>query len=131
ISYFYPTTRVAIKSKSKDRENSEDKKQAESEAILAKLQSGDTLILFDESGKNFKSSREFSENLVRVLESKSGRIVFLIGGPYGFTEALRKKAFARWSLSGLTMNHHIAQVAGLEQIYRALTIWKGLPYHND
>jgi 23S rRNA (pseudouridine1915-N3)-methyltransferase len=130
ISHFFSFERTSLKSRSSDRENAQEKKSAEAEALLKKLSSTDMLVLFDEGGKIFKDSEDFSRELVKLIAQKSNRLVFAIGGPYGFDESVKKRARAQWSLSGLTMNHHLAQVAALEQIYRALTIWKGLPYHN-
>jgi 23S rRNA (pseudouridine1915-N3)-methyltransferase len=130
ISRFFPFAIESVKSKSNDRENAEEKKSQESISLLKKIDSSDYVVLFDEGGKAFKNSIEFSIELVSALGKKSSRIVFVIGGPYGFSEDIRKRSNARWSLSGLTYNHHVAQVVALEQIYRALTIWKGLPYHN-
>jgi 23S rRNA (pseudouridine1915-N3)-methyltransferase len=131
ISNYFSVERVALKSKSSDREQKEDKIKAEAEAILKALKSNDLLILFDEKGKTFKSSKDFSEEFLRQMSMKKSRMVFVIGGPYGFSDEVRSRAQAKWSLSGLTFNHHVAQVAALEQIYRALTIWKGVPYHNE
>lgn len=130
ISYFFKFEKAAIKSKSEARDNADSKKRAEATSLLAKIEPQDFLILFDEAGKTFKNSREFSRELVRVIEGAYPRVVFTIGGPYGFDTSVQNRAQAKWSLSGLTMNHHIAQIAALEQIYRGLTIWKGLPYHN-
>jgi 23S rRNA (pseudouridine1915-N3)-methyltransferase len=131
IEKFFSFSRIALKSKSSDRDHSADKTAADSNAILAKLSDSDTVILFDESGKTFKNSVEFSKELIKFLGRQSPKVVFIIGGPYGFSEEIKNRAQARWSLSPLTMNHHVAQVAALEQIYRALTIWRGLPYHNE
>jgi 23S rRNA (pseudouridine1915-N3)-methyltransferase len=130
LARFFDFTRVAIKSKSLDREDAEAKIKMECDAVISKLADRDLLVLFDESGRTFKTSLEFSAELVKILGQQSRRVVFLIGGPYGFNHEIRERARARWSLGGLTMNHHVAQVVALEQIYRGLTIWKGLPYHN-
>lgn len=130
IQYFTKFERVAIKSKSLDRDNKLEKISAESEAILGKIQKSDAVILFDESGSQFKNSVEFSNKFISYYGGSNSRIVFIIGGPYGFSDEVKSRAVARWSLGSLTMNHHVAQVAALEQIYRAFTIWKGLPYHN-
>lgn len=131
ISNYFNIERIALKSKASDREKKEDKINAEAKVILNVIKENDLLILFDEKGKLFKSSKEFSDEFLRQLSFKKSRMVFIIGGPYGFSNDVRKRAQAMWSLSGLTFNHHIAQVTALEQIYRALTIWKGVPYHNE
>jgi 23S rRNA (pseudouridine1915-N3)-methyltransferase len=130
ISRFFQTERISIKSKSLDRDDAVKKKNAEGEALLENLSPSDFVILFDEHGKLAKSSEEFSSHLVKVFSQQRSRFVFVIGGPYGFSDEVLKRADLKLSLSPLTMNHHLAQVTALEQIYRALTIWKGLPYHN-
>jgi 23S rRNA (pseudouridine1915-N3)-methyltransferase len=68
--------------------------------------------------------------LGRVLESGKSRLVFVIGGAYGFSDEVYARADMKWSLSALTFNHWLAQLAALEQVYRGLTILKGIPYHN-
>lgn len=130
IAGYLPFERIAVKAKSLDRDNAAEKKNLEAEALMRKTQKSDLVILFDENGREFKSSHEFSNAFVQMLGRQSKRVVFAIGGAYGFTEDARQQAQAVWSLSPLTMNHHLAQVTALEQIYRALTIWKNFPYHN-
>ncbi len=120
----------SLKSPSADRNSAEVKRKREGELILRELSERDYLILFDERGKLGKNSEEFSAQLGRVLESGKARAVFCIGGAYGFSETVYQRAEAKWSLSPLTMNHWLAAVAALEQIYRGLTILKGIPYHN-
>jgi 23S rRNA (pseudouridine1915-N3)-methyltransferase len=131
ISAMVAFEEIAIKSKSADRESADAKRAAEAEAILKTIDSSDDLILFDEKGRSFKSSRDFSEQFLKIMGRGKKRAVFLIGGPYGFDPSLQKRANDRISFSGLTFNHHLARVVALEQIYRALAIWKNLPYHND
>lgn len=130
ISGFIPFEIKSLKSPSVDRDSSAVKTRKEAELILDQLDDKDFLVLFDEAGKLAKSSEEFSTALSRVLESGKSKIVFCIGGPYGFDESVRQRAQAKWSLSPLTMNHWIAGVTALEQIYRGFTILKGIPYHN-
>lgn len=120
----------AIRSPSRGREQFEEKREIEAKTLLKALKPNDRLILFDEQGATFRDSRAFSEYLVKNL-GQAGRMIFAIGGPYGFAEGVRQRAAASISLSQLTLNHHVARVVALEQIYRALSIWKGLPYHNE
>ena len=129
IGHFVPFEIVTLKSKSGDRDDRRRKMDAESQAIMGSLKDDDFLVLFDEKGQALNSI-EFSKKTVRFLESGKKRLVFVIGGAYGFSETLQERANARLSLSNLTMNHHVAQFVALEQIYRALTIWRGIPYHN-
>lgn len=119
-----------LKSKSEKRDNAEKKKQAEAKTILDQIQPTDHLILFDEKGKEFRSSVCFSEFMTKRFELGKQRVVFVIGGPYGFSEDVKQRANDKISLSKLTLNHHVAIVTALEQIYRGFTIWKGTPYHN-
>jgi 23S rRNA (pseudouridine1915-N3)-methyltransferase len=130
INPFFPLELVSLKSPHAERENAEVKKRKEAELLLKTLNEKDFLVLFDEAGKTFVSSEDFAKTLSRVLESNKAQIVLCIGGPYGFSESVVKRSSARWSLSGLTMNHWLAQVVALEQLYRGLTILKGIPYHN-
>lgn len=127
---FFPFEIQTLKSPGADRDNSEVKKRKEADLLLKQLDDRDLLVLFDEAGKSFRASEDFAAQVSRLLESGKRRVVFCIGGPYGFDEKIQSRAAARWSLSGLTMNHWVAQVMALEQIYRAFTIVKGIPYHN-
>lgn len=119
-----------LKSPSGDRDNADIKREKEAEILLDQLDDRDLLILFDEKGKTFTSSEDFAKQLTRVLESGKATAVFVIGGPYGFDPDVQRRAQFRWSLSGLTFNHWVAQITALEQLYRGLTILKGIPYHN-
>lgn len=127
---FFPIELAAVKSPNADRDNASVKMKKEAELLLNLLGEKDMLVLFDEGGKAIPSSEEFAKQLSRGLESGKAQLVFCIGGPYGFDESVKSRAAARWSLSGLTMNHWVAQIVALEQIYRGFTILKGIPYHN-
>lgn len=130
ISGFFPMEIQILKSPSATRDQAEVKLRREAEVLFKQVDDKDYLVLFDERGKLSRSSEEFSGELVRALESGKQRVVFCIGGPYGFADSVRQRAQARWSLSPLTMNHWVAQIAALEQIYRGFAIRTGLPYHN-
>ncbi len=130
INPFIPFEIRNLKSPNADRDSAAVKQKLEAELILKELGEKDLLILFDEKGKLPKTSEEFSAALSRVLESGKSTIVFCIGGPYGFADEIKKRAQMQWSLSPLTMNHWIAGLMALEQLYRGLTILKGIPYHN-
>jgi 23S rRNA (pseudouridine1915-N3)-methyltransferase len=86
------------------------------------------VILLDERGKEF-TSIEFAEHLNK-LEGRVNQILFIIGGPYGFSEDLYKRANEKLSLSRLTFSHQLVRVLFMEQLYRAFTILKGEPYHH-
>ena len=102
----------------------------EGELILAKLQPGRELHLFDENGSTF-SSREFSKFIERKMLAGIKELVFVIGGPYGFSEKVYKNAASKISLSKMTFSHQMARLVCVEQFYRAFTILKGEPYHHD
>jgi 23S rRNA (pseudouridine1915-N3)-methyltransferase len=102
----------------------------EGELILAKLQPGRELHLFDENGSTF-SSREFSKFIERKMLAGIKELVFVIGGPYGFSEKVYKNTASKISLSKMTFSHQMARLVCVEQFYRAFTILKGEPYHHD
>jgi 23S rRNA (pseudouridine1915-N3)-methyltransferase len=105
-------------------------KEKEGELILAKLSPIDQLILLDENGKTF-SSVGFSEELQKKMNSGVKTLVFVIGGPYGFSEAVYNKAQGKVSLSSMTFSHQMVRLFFIEQLYRAFTILKGEPYHHQ
>lgn len=121
---------LKIKSPSIARDNKDYKVEEESKLILSKIKPDDYLALFDEGGKLFDSI-EFAQNFKRMQESNPKRIIFLIGGAFGVSEEIKKRANQKLSLSKMVMNHHVALSVALEQIYRSFTIIKGIPYHNS
>ena len=107
----------------------EQQKQAEGELILKQLQPSDTVVLLDEHGRQYRSI-EFA----RWLEQKqqnARRLVFIIGGPYGFSPDVYSRANEQLSLSLMTFSHQMIRLTFTEQIYRACTIIKGEPYHHE
>ena len=120
-----------IKSKSHPRNKSNEKSKEEGQQILKKIDKADFVVAFDENGARFRDSEEFSAKLQGWLELGKSRIVFVLGGAYGLSDEVKERANALVSLSQLTMNHHVARVVALEQIYRSFTLAKGIPYHND
>ena len=104
-------------------------KQAEGVEILKQLNSSDTLILLDEKGRSF-SSVGFSEFLQKKMNSGLKNLVFVIGGPYGFSEEIYKRANGKISLSAMTFSHQMVRLFFVEQLYRAFTILKNEPYHH-
>lgn len=114
----------------KTKNLSEDQqKEKEGELILKKLAPTDVLVLFDEKGKQF-SSVEFSQYLQKKMNSGIKQLVFLIGGPYGFSNAVYTKASGKISLSKMTFSHQMVRLFITEQVYRAFTILKNEPYHH-
>ena len=108
----------------------EQQKQREGEQILKLVQPGDYVVLLDEGGREF-SSEGFAEWLQQKMNTLSRRIVFVIGGPYGFSPAVYEKADAKLSLSQMTFSHQMVRLIFVEQYYRALSILNNLPYHHS
>lgn len=108
----------------------DQQKQQERLLILEQLQPGDELVLLDEGGKQL-SSRHFSVLLEKKMLSGPKRLVFVIGGPYGFSPQLYERAHQKISLSLMTFSHQMVRLIFLEQLYRALSILRGEPYHHD
>jgi len=105
-------------------------KEKEGELILKKLSSSDELVLLDERGKTF-SSLEFSDYLQKKMNSGLKQLVFVIGGPYGFSEAVYERAHGKISLSKMTLSHQMIRPFLIEQVYRAMTILRNEPYHHE
>ena len=105
-------------------------KEKEGEAILNKLNPTDLLILLDENGKQ-KTSLEFSEYLQKKMNSGLKQLVFVIGGPYGFSDAVYQKSQGKISLSKMTFSHQMVRLFMVEQLYRAFTILRNEPYHHQ
>lgn len=105
-------------------------KEKEGELILAKLTPTDQLILLDENGTTF-SSVSFSDYLQKKMNSGIKTIIFVIGGPYGFSEEVYQKAHGKISLSLMTFSHQMVRLFFIEQLYRGYTILKNEPYHHQ
>ncbi|MFM1879154.1 MAG: hypothetical protein RLZZ241_2020 [Bacteroidota bacterium] len=105
-------------------------KSRESANILKRLQPQDVVWILDENGKMF-SSRAFAQHIQKTMNAGPKRLVLIIGGAYGFDNAVRNRANDSISLSELTFNHQVVRLMAVEQIYRAFSILKGDPYHND
>ena len=110
---------------------SEDQqKEKEGELILKKLTAYDQLVLLDENGKNF-TSVEFSKHLQKKMNAGVKQLVLVIGGPYGFSNEVYKRAQGKISLSKMTFSHQMIRLFAVEQIYRAFTILRNEPYHHQ
>lgn len=110
--------------------STEMQKAREGEAMLQKILPGDFLMLMDERGKQM-SSRQFAEFIDKKASTLARNLVIAIGGPYGFSPEVYARADARLGLSAMTFTHEMARVLTVEQIYRAMTILRGEPYHHD
>ena len=105
-------------------------KEKEGELILSKMAPTDNLILLDENGKSF-SSVAFSNELQKKMNAGIKTLVFVIGGPYGFSDAVYAKANGKISLSQMTFSHQMVRLFFIEQVYRGFTILKNEPYHHQ
>ncbi|MBQ3187379.1 MAG: 23S rRNA (pseudouridine(1915)-N(3))-methyltransferase RlmH [Alistipes sp.] len=104
--------------------------QSEGERILAQLTESDYVVLLDERGAAFRSV-DFAEWMRKRMVSGLKRLVFVIGGPYGFSAEVYKRANQQLSLSKMTFSHQIVRAIFTEQIYRAFTILNNEPYHHE
>ncbi|MEG0789112.1 MAG: 23S rRNA (pseudouridine(1915)-N(3))-methyltransferase RlmH [Alistipes sp.] len=103
---------------------------AEGEALLKQFSDGDYVVLLDENGDQYRSL-DFAFWLQKRLNSGTKRLVMVIGGPYGFSEDVYKRADAKLALSKMTFSHQIVRAIFAEQIYRAFTILHNEPYHHE
>ena len=110
--------------------SSRQQNKSEGERILALLTESDYVVLLDERGKEFRSMN-FAEWVEKRMTSGLKRLVFVIGGPYGFSEEVYARANGQISLSRMTFSHQIVRAIFAEQIYRAFTILNNEPYHHE
>mgnify|MGYP003507662062 FL=1 len=130
LTHYLPfTLQVIPELKNTKALTSEQQKQAEGELILRTITPATDLILLDEHGKEYRSI-EFADYVQKRMSS--GRdVVFVVGGPYGFSEAVYQRANGKISLSKMTFSHQMVRLFFVEQIYRAMTILRGEPYHHE
>ena len=108
----------------------EQLKQKEAELVLSRLKNDDGLILLDEGGEQYKSTA-FASWLDRQLQQPYRRLVFLVGGAFGFDDAVYARANGKLSLSKMTFSHQMIRLFFAEQLYRGMTILRGEKYHNE
>ena len=108
----------------------EQQKEKEGDLILQSLQNGDVVVLLDEFGKEFRSV-EFARWMEKKLANVNKRLVFIIGGPYGFAQKVYDAAQEKISLSKMTFSHQMIRLIFVEQLYRAMSILHGGPYHHE
>ncbi|KQC33782.1 50S rRNA methyltransferase [Nonlabens sp. YIK11] len=108
----------------------DQQKVKEGELILNQLQTSDFVTLLDEKGKSL-SSQQFAQLINKRSLSGMKRLVYVIGGPYGFSDAVYARANSKLSLSAMTFSHQMVRLFATEQIYRAFTILKNEPYHHE
>ncbi len=105
-------------------------KEKEGKVILASIKNSDYVILLDDKGLEL-SSTDFAEFLNKKMVSSSNELVFIIGGAFGFSENVYKRANTKLSLSKMTFSHQMVRMIFKEQLYRAFTILKGEKYHHE
>lgn len=108
----------------------EKQKEMEGQMFLSAIGQGDWVTLLDEKGKEF-TSREFASYIDKKTITIPKNLIFIIGGPYGFSQEMYNRAHEKLSLSKMTFSHEMIRLFFVEQIYRAMTILKGEPYHHD
>ena len=116
----------------KNRKNLSESQQKvkEAELLLAKIQNTDYLILLDEKGRQLDSSG-FATEIQNLMNQSIRQIIFIIGGPYGFSDEIYRRANQKLSLSKMTFTHQMIRLFIVEQLYRAFTILQGKPYHHE
>jgi len=107
-----------------------EQQDKEGEAILSKITSSDMMILLDEQGKQF-SSVDFAKHLQKLMNAGTRQLVFVVGGPYGFSNAVHLRAQEKMSLSLMTFSHQMVRLFFVEQLYRGFTILRNEPYHHQ
>ncbi|MDE6300085.1 MAG: 23S rRNA (pseudouridine(1915)-N(3))-methyltransferase RlmH [Muribaculaceae bacterium] len=131
IPFYMPFEAIAIPDiKGGKGMTPDNQKIKEGEAILGKISNGDYVVLMDERGGEC-TSRQFAEFIDKKASVLARNLVFVIGGPYGFSRAVYDRADRLAGLSKMTFTHEMARVLTAEQIYRAMTILRGEPYHHD
>ena len=130
IGHYMPFSITTIPELKNTKNLSESQqKEREGELILKQIQSTDTVVLLDEHGKEFRSI-EFAD-WIQKKQNTARRLIFVIGGPYGFSNDVYERANEKISLSKMTFSHQMVRLIFTEQIYRACTIIKGEPYHHE
>ncbi|MCI8997980.1 MAG: 23S rRNA (pseudouridine(1915)-N(3))-methyltransferase RlmH [Muribaculaceae bacterium] len=131
INHYVPMELSIIPDLKSTKALTEDtQKQREGQAMMSALQPGDVVVLLDERGKEY-TSREFAMQIDRKMVQGIKRLVFVIGGPYGFSKEMYDRANEKISLSKMTFTHEMVRLFFVEQVYRAMTILRGEPYHHD
>ncbi len=131
IKHYMPCDVVIIPELKNTKNLSENiQKEREGELILKNIDKGDEVILLDEKGKEF-SSVDFAAFMEKRNSTGVKRMIFVVGGPYGFSKDVYERADGKMSLSKMTFPHQLVRAIFLEQLYRAMTIIKGEPYHHQ
>ena len=131
IRHYIPfTVEVIPELKNTKGLSQDEQKKREGELIQKNLQPGDYVVLLDEHGSE-RSSMDFASWIQKKMAAGPKRLVFIVGGPYGFSDAIHQKCNEEISLSRMTLSHQMIRMFFVEQIYRAMTILNGEPYHHE
>ncbi len=131
LKHYIPFDMVVIPDIKNTKKLSVDQQKIkEGELILQQFMPGDEVVLLDEGGKHF-TSRQFSQFMEQKLLRGIKRLVFVVGGPYGFSQDVYDRSHGKVSLSKMTFSHQMVRLIFAEQLYRAMTILKNQPYHHD
>ena len=131
VTHYIPFEMVTIPElKNTKSLSAEQQKQSEGELIIKQLQSSDYVVLLDERGKEMRSV-DFANWIEKRQQSVGKRIVFIIGGPYGFSKDVYDRKQEMLSVSKMTFSHQMIRLIFTEQLYRAMTIIKNEPYHHE
>lgn len=131
IGHYMPFEMQVIPELRNAKSLSQEQQKAEEAELLKKaLQAGDHIVLLDEHGKE-RRSMDFAQWMQKRLASSPRRLVFIVGGPYGFAPQIHQMAQEEISLSLMTFSHQMIRLLFVEQIYRAMTILNGEPYHHE
>ena len=131
MSHYIPLTGIYLRcEKHKALIGKKEQKNLEGEALLNRIPPGRLYRLLDDKGKQY-SSVEFSRFIEKKSHSVSKRLVFVVGGPYGFPDDVYRRANEKLSLSRMTFTHQMVRLVFVEQLYRAMTILNGEPYHHE
>ncbi len=131
LSFYIPFNILYLPDVKNNKKLSEEQqKTLEGNTILNALENSDYVVLLDEHGKEF-TSMEFSKYIEKKMSSVPKRLVFIVGGPYGFSQEVKNRANEKISLSKMTFSHEMIRLIFTEQLYRAMTIMNNEPYHHE
>lgn len=131
LQHYFPfETKVIPALKNTKSLTEEQQKEKEGELILQQIQAGDQVVLLDEKGKEF-TSLNFASYMEKKMNAVNKRLVFVVGGPYGFSKKVYAIAPEKISLSKMTFSHQMVRLFFIEQLYRAMTILHNEPYHHE
>ena len=129
LKHYIPFTMETVPDVRGGKLSEEQQKRLEGERLLSLIRPADRVVLLDERGAEY-TSEKFAERIQKDMASGLKRLVFVIGGPYGFSPEVYGRADGKLSLSKMTLNHEMVRMFFVEQVYRAMTILRGEPYHH-